>query len=70
VSKADLLKQAQKAGLAPDSAGADDYTEDQLRALLNPSDSPAWKGSMSSKEPLVGPDGHEHLSAEDIKARG
>jgi hypothetical protein len=30
---------------------------------------PEWKGSMSSDEPLVGPDGHEHLTAEDIKAR-
>jgi hypothetical protein len=32
-------------------------------------DGPAWKGSMSSKEPLVGPDGHVHLSQEDIDAR-
>jgi hypothetical protein len=29
----------------------------------------AQQGSLSSDEPLVGPDGHEHLSADDIKAR-
>jgi hypothetical protein len=30
---------------------------------------PEWDGSLSSSEPVVGPDGHVHLSADDIKAR-
>ena len=29
---------------------------------------PAWKGSLSSKEPIIMPDGHVVLSKEDIKA--
>jgi hypothetical protein len=67
MAKADLLKEAQKAGLAPESASADDYTEEQLRDLLNPG--VAWKGSLSSSKPLLGPDGHPHLSKEDIDNR-
>ena len=38
-------------------------------APVEPVDKPAWEGSMSSAVPLVGPDGHVHLSKEDIKAR-
>jgi hypothetical protein len=30
---------------------------------------PMWEGTTSAKEPLVGPDGHVHLSEEDLKAR-
>lgn len=33
----------------------------------NPEDiQPAWKGSLSSKVPIVAPDGHVVLSQEDI----
>lgn len=34
-----------------------------------PEEAPAWEGSLSSSEPLTGPDGHQVLSKEDIKAR-
>lgn len=67
-SKQDLLKEAQGAGLVAEDVNADDMTSDELSALLR-GDIPAWKGSRSSKEPLVGPDGHVHLSKEDIEAR-
>ena len=30
---------------------------------------PYGKGSLSASEPQVSPDGHVHLSAEDIEAR-
>jgi hypothetical protein len=30
---------------------------------------PEWKGSLSSDEPLIAPDGHPNLSKEDLKAR-
>ena len=68
MAKADKFKEAAKAGLVPDEANADDYTEAQLDALLG--DAPAWEGSMSASKPLEAPDGHVTLSAEDIKARG
>jgi hypothetical protein len=68
MAKKDLLEQAQAAGLAAPDADADDYTEAELKALLEP-EKPAWEGSRSSDEPLVAPDGHVNLSAEDIEAR-
>lgn len=69
MAKKELLAEAQKAGLAPETATEDDYTGAQLQALLNPESAPAWEGSLSSSVPLVGPDGHVHLSQEDIDAR-
>lgn len=69
-SKADMLKQAQKAGLLPDGVSEDDYTAEELDAVLNPGGRPAWKGSLSSKQPVVAPDGHVNLSKEDIANRG
>jgi len=33
-----------------------------------PSETPAWKGSRSSMEPMIGPDGHVILSQADIDA--
>jgi hypothetical protein len=58
VAKADLLKRAQAAGLASDDAKADDYTEDELRALLD-TDKPAWEGSLSDASIMEAPDGHK-----------
>jgi hypothetical protein len=34
-----------------------------------PPSEPEWKGSLSSKDPLKAPDGHESLTKEDIKDR-
>jgi hypothetical protein len=34
-----------------------------------PKPEPAWKGTLSSNEPLKTADGHETLSKEDLKAR-
>jgi hypothetical protein len=65
--KADKFKEARRSGLVPEEANADDFTEAQLDALLG--DAPAWEGSMSAKKPMVAPDGHVTVSAEDIKAR-
>jgi hypothetical protein len=42
--------------------------EPEAQRFVDPEDT-AWKGSASSKKPLVGPDGHVHLSQEDIDAR-
>lgn len=67
-TKGELLKDAQRAGLAPETASEEDYTVSDLETMLSP-DRPAWQGSMSAKKPLVGPDGHVHLSQEDIDAR-
>jgi hypothetical protein len=68
-SKDELLKQAQASGLVAEDVSADDYTAEELQALLR-GDVPAWKGSRSSSEPLKAPDGHVTLSKEDIEARG
>jgi hypothetical protein len=57
MAKADLLKRAKAAGLASDDAKADDYTEDELRALLDP-DKPAWE-SLSDAPIMEAPDGHK-----------
>lgn len=67
-TKADLLKEAKSRGLVADSVGEDDTTAEDLARLLDP-EPVAWKGSMSSKKPLVAPDGHVTLSQEDIDAR-
>jgi len=67
-SKADLFSEAQAAGYVSDDASADDYTVNQLEALLGGT-VPAWEGSLSAKEPQVAPDGHVNLSQEDIEAR-
>ena len=67
-SKAELLKEAQARGLVAESVQEDDITGDDLRQLLDP-EPVAWKGSLSSKVPLVAPDGHVALSQEDIDAR-
>lgn len=67
-TKKELLAQAVKAGLAPDTATEDDYTAADLETLLDPSPV-AWQGSASAKKPLVAPDGHVTLSQEDIDAR-
>lgn len=69
MAKRELLKEAQKAGVAPEAATEDDYTEAELRTLLNPAGEPAWKGSASAAKPVIGPDGHVHLSQEDINNR-
>lgn len=67
-TKADLLEQAQNRGIVADGVDEADFTVAQLEGLLS-DDVPAWEGSLSSSEPLVGPDGHVHLSQEDIDAR-
>ena len=68
-TKADLLKAAQPEGLVATDATEDDFTGEQLVALLTP-DRPAWEGSASAKEPIVAADGHVVLSQEDIDSRG
>lgn len=68
-SKADLLADAQAAGIVADDVEEDAFTADELRGMLDP-DRPAWKGSLSATEPVVAPDGHVVLSQEDIDARG
>jgi IMP cyclohydrolase len=67
-AKADMLKDAQAAGLVAADAEADDYTADQLSGLLS-GETPAWEGSASATAPVVAPDGHVTLSQEDIDAR-
>jgi hypothetical protein len=67
-SKADLLAEAQAAGVVASDAGEDDYTADELASRIR-GDVPAWKGSLSAKEPIVAADGHVVLSQEDIDAR-
>ncbi len=67
-NKAELVKEAQAAGLIAEDAGADDFTADQLSALLS-GDVPAFEGSLSASEEMVAPDGHVNVSAADIKAR-
>lgn len=67
-NKSELLKEAQAAGKVGEEVTEDDITADDLKTMLDP-EPVAWKGSMSSSLPLVGPDGHVHLSQEDIDAR-
>ncbi len=69
-TKKELIRDARKAGLVPETVGEDDFTAAQLEALLDPEKAPpAWEGSLSSSKPLKGPDGHVHLSQQDIDAR-
>jgi hypothetical protein len=67
MAKRDAFKEASKAGLVPEGASEDDYTEAQLLTLLGRG--AAWEGSRSSKDELIAPDGHKTLSQEDIDAR-
>jgi hypothetical protein len=68
-SKAELLKDAQAAGLVAADVAEDDVQVDDLKRALNPDDAPAWKGSLSASSEIVAPDGHVVLSKEDISAR-
>lgn len=68
-TKADLLADAQAAGLVAEDAEEESFTADELKGMLDP-DRPAWKGSLSAGEPVVAADGHVVLSQEDIDARG
>ena len=61
MAKKDTFKEAQTAGLVPEDANLDDFTQEQLDALLG--GGPAWEGSMSAPKPLEAPDGHVTLSA-------
>jgi hypothetical protein len=67
-NKAELLQDAQAAGLVAADAPADDFTVADLEGMLN-ADRPAWEGSLSVSEPIVAPDGHVVLSREDVDAR-
>lgn len=67
-TKADLLKDAQAAGLVAEDADEEAFTTDDLKAMLDPN-RPAHQGSRSATEPIVAPDGHVVLSQEDIDAR-
>ena len=67
-TKAELLKEAQRAGLVPDNTEPDDYTGAQLETLLG-SDVPAAGWVPSHRTPQVAPDGHVNLSKEDIESR-
>lgn len=67
-SKADLLADAQAAGLVAEDAGEEAFTAEELRGMLDPG-RPAWQGSRSASEPSVAADGHVVLSQEDIDAR-
>lgn len=70
-TKTELFREAQAAGIVGADVTEDDYTADDLKAILTPDeDKPAWKGSLSSSKPIVAPDGHVLLSQEDIDARG
>jgi len=66
-SKTELHKDAIAAGSVAADSTPDDYTLDELQALLR--GNPAWTGSLSADEPIVAPDGHVVLSQEDIDAR-
>ncbi len=69
-TKKELIRDARKAGLVPETVGEDDFTAAQLEALLDPEKAPpAWEGSLSATKPVVSPDGHVHLSKQDIDAR-
>ncbi len=43
--------------------------EDKPKPDPTPAEEVAWEGSLSATEPVIGPDGHVHLSKEDIRAR-
>lgn len=65
--KADLLKEAQDAGLVAADADAEAFTADQLKDML--SGDVVAHDRKSATEPMVAPDGHVVLSQEDIDAR-
>jgi len=67
-TKKELLANAVKAGKVAEGASEDDYTAEDLQTMLDPEPT-AWKGPLSAKKPQVSPDGHVHLSQEDIDAR-
>lgn len=67
-SKADLLADAQAAGLVAADAEEESFTVEELRGMLDPG-RPAWVGSRSVSEPVVAADGHVVLSKEDLDAR-
>lgn len=68
MAKADLLKEAQAAGLVSEDATENDFTVVQLEALLGRAPA-AGVGYEMAKEPIVQPDGHVSLSQEDIDNR-
>ena len=67
-TKADLLADAQAAGLVAADADEDAFTADELKGMLDPN-RPAHQGSLSATAPIVAADGHVVLSQEDIDAR-
>lgn len=66
-SKAELLSEAQTAGLVAPDVDEDAFTADELRDLVT-GDVTAHE-RVSATEPIVAPDGHVVLSQEDIDAR-
>lgn len=66
-TKADLLAEAQTAGLVAADADADAFTKEQLEQMV--AGEVPVQGRESSTEPLIAPDGHVVLSQEDIDAR-
>lgn len=67
-TKAELLEEAQAAGKVAADVNPDDVSKEQLETMLDPEPT-AWQGSLSATEPQVSPDGHVHLSKEDIRNR-
>ena len=66
-NKADLHQAAVNAGAVAADSDPDDFTADQLSALLS-GDIPVHE-RVSATKPLIAPDGHVVLSQEDIDAR-
>lgn len=62
-TKTELFKEAQRAGLVGEGASADNFTADQLSAMLDPTE-PAGggvapiEGSLSDAGFMEAPDGH------------
>lgn len=65
MAKKELLKQAKAAGAAPEAATEEDFTEAELRLLLNPGDAPAWKGSRSDWNLPAAADGYDPAADRD-----
>jgi hypothetical protein len=65
-TKGDLLEQAKASGVVAADAGEDDYSVDDLKALIS-GDEVVSREMV--QEPIVAPDGHVVLSKEDIRAR-
>jgi hypothetical protein len=66
-SKADLHKEAVHSGTVAADSDPDEFTADQLSALLS-GDIPVHE-RVSASKPIVAPDGHVVLSQEDIDNR-